>query len=75
MSRLWGYRTPLSEIPKQDMLAELPADLLLSIVNSLSQDDVTCISICCRRLFATFSLRIIPYCRHEQGIFSILKSP
>ncbi|CAG7969152.1 unnamed protein product [Penicillium nalgiovense] len=38
----------------------LPVELLLSIADFLSRDDVTCISLCNRQLFAIFQLRSDP---------------
>ncbi|KAJ5503577.1 hypothetical protein N7463_006451 [Penicillium fimorum] len=54
-----GHRndTRLSEIPKQNTLADLPIELLLSIADFLLLVDVICLSLCNRRLFATFHLR------------------
>lgn len=59
VTRLWGNRndTPLFEIPKQNTLAGLPVELLLSITDFLPLVDVICISLCNRRLLATFHRR------------------
>lgn len=67
ISGLWGndtrlsetpkQETPKQETPKQNTLAGLPVELLLSIADFLPLVDVICISLCNRRLFATFHRR------------------
>ena len=57
VSRLRGWHTPISEIPKLNTLVGLPIELLLSITDFLPLDDWICISLCNRRLFAIFNHR------------------
>lgn len=57
VSRLSGNNTRLFEIPKQNTLAGLPVELLLSIADFLPLVDVMCISLCNNRLFDTFHRR------------------
>ncbi|KAJ5374180.1 hypothetical protein N7517_006186 [Penicillium concentricum] len=55
-------------IPKQNTLAGLPVELLLSIADFLPPVDAICLSLCNRRLFATFHRRnhpILPLGRDE----------
>jgi len=54
-SEIPGNRTPPAEIPKLNTLAGLPVELLFLIADSLLPDDLTCISLCSRRLFAIFN--------------------
>lgn len=57
VSGLWGNDAQLFEIPKQNTLAGLPVELLLSIADFLPQVDAICISLCNNRLFDTFHRR------------------
>lgn len=60
VSRLWGNDTRLFEIPRQNTLAGLPVELLLSIADFLPPVDAICISLCSNRLFDTFHRRNHP---------------
>jgi len=62
---------PLFEIPRENTLAGLLPELLLSIADSLPRDDVTCLSLCSHRLFSLFHDRCHPVL-HTQKL-SILK--
>lgn len=57
VSRLWGNGTRLFEILKQNTLAGLPVELLLSMADFLPLIDAICISLCNNRLFDTFHRR------------------
>lgn len=69
VSRLW---LPLPGIPKQNTLAGLPVELLLSIADSLPWDDVGCLSLCCRRLFALLHPRKTPVLLSKEEKISFL---
>lgn len=59
ISQPWDNHSPPSEtpMPKQNTLVGLPTELLLPIAELLLREDVTCLSLCNRRLFATFHPR------------------
>lgn len=60
VSWLWVNHTSshlLPEIPKQNTLAGLPVEGLLLIADFLPWEDVSCLSLCNRRLFAIFHRR------------------
>lgn len=57
VSRLWGRPTLPFAIAKQNTLAGLPLELLLSITRLLPLDDWICLALCNRGLYAIFDQR------------------
>lgn len=71
-SWIWNDSSPIAEIPKQTMLAGLPSELLLLVAEFLFWEDVACMSLCNRRLYATFCLWINSMPRSRNGKLYLL---